>query len=100
MTRWGSRGSSPPVAQHASALKRHRQSEKRRIRNKAVKTKLRHIVRTVRASVEKRDGASATSSLAIATKALDKAATKGVIHRNTAARRVARLMRAVHHLDG
>lgn len=90
----------PPVAQHASALKRHRQSERRRIRNKGAKTKLRHVVRTVRDSIDKQDGASATTALAAATKALDKAATKGVIHRNTAARRVARLMRAVHKLSG
>ena len=100
MTHWGVRGSSPPVAQHASALKRHRQSEKRRLRNKATKTKLRHIVRVTRDAVDKREGASATSALAQATKALDKAATKGAIHRNTAARRISRLTRAVHAAKG
>jgi ribosomal protein S20 len=55
LTDQGSHGTDPPVAQHASALKRHRQSEKRRVRNKGLKTQLRHIVRSVRASVEKKD---------------------------------------------
>jgi len=84
------------VAQHASALKRHRQSEKRRGRNKGIKTQLRHLVRTVRASVEGKDRANAPTLLAAATKAIDKAVSKGVLHRNTAARRIARLSRAVH----
>ena len=88
------------MAQHASALKRHRQSEKRRVRNKALKTHLRHVVRLVRADLEKHDGKSATASLADATRALDKAVSKGVIHRNAAARKIARLSRAVHALKG
>ena len=86
----------PPVAQHASALKRHRQSEKRRRRNKALKTQLKHVVRTVRASVEKKDAKEAADTLATATRDLAKAASKGVLHRNAAARRIARLSRAVH----
>jgi len=84
------------VAQHASALKRHRQSEKRRVRNKHVKTQLRHIVRGVRASVEQKDAKTAADGLADASRALAKAASKGVIHRNAAARKIARLSRAVH----
>ena len=88
----------PPVAQHASALKRHRQSEKRRARNKALKTQLRHVVRTVRTSVDQKDAKVAQESLAGAVRALAKAATKGVIHRNAASRRIARLTRAVQAL--
>jgi small subunit ribosomal protein S20 len=86
------------VAQHASALKRHRQSEKRRVRNKHLKTQLRHIVRTVRASVDQKDKKTAADTLAGASRALAKAASKGVIHRNAAARKIARLSRAVHAL--
>jgi small subunit ribosomal protein S20 len=86
----------PPVAQHASALKRHRQSEKRRRRNKAVKTQLRHVVRTVRASVDNKDAKGAAETLATATRELAKAASKGVLHRNAAARKIARLSHAVH----
>jgi small subunit ribosomal protein S20 len=86
------------VAQHASALKRHRQSEKRRQRNKALKTQLKHVVRTVRASVDKKDAKAATATLATATRELAKAVSKGVLHRNAASRRIARLSRAVHAL--
>ena len=86
------------MAQHASAFKRHRQSEKRRARNRGIKTELRHIVRSVRASLEKKDPKDAAATLATASRALAKAATKGVIHRNAAARKIARLSRAVHGL--
>jgi len=88
------------VAQHASALKRHRQSEKRRTRNKGLKTQLRHIVRSVRASIEQKDPKDAAAMLATASRALAKAATKGVIHRNAASRKIARLSRAVRALTG
>lgn len=86
------------MANHPSALKRHRQSEKRRRRNHAIKTQLRHLVRGVRAAVAAKDGGAASETLARATRALDKAATKGVVHRNNASRRIARLTRAVHQL--
>lgn len=88
------------MAQHASALKRHRQSEKRRERNKALKTRLRHLVRVVRESLDSKDAAAATASLATATRALRKAVTKGLIHRNAASRKVSRLTKAVHALRG
>ncbi len=86
------------MAQHASALKRHRQSEKRRVRNKALKTQLRHAVRTVRASVDEKNATQAATTLATASRALAKAATKGVVHPNAAARKIARLSRAVNAL--
>jgi small subunit ribosomal protein S20 len=84
------------VAQHASALKRYRQSEKRRLRNKGLKTQLRHVVRSVRASVDQKDTKKADEMLATAVRTLAKSATKGVIHRNAAARKISRLSRAVH----
>jgi small subunit ribosomal protein S20 len=86
------------VANHPSALKRHRQSEKRRLRNRAAKTRLRHLVREVRSAVDSRDTDAAGKTLAAATRALDKAVTKGVLHRNSAARKIARLARAVSQL--
>ncbi len=86
------------MANHPSALKRHRQSEKRRIRNRAIKTRLRRLVRDVRAAVSTRDLAAARERLATAARALDKAVTKGVLHRNNAARRISRLARAVDQL--
>lgn len=87
------------MAQHASALKRHRQSEKRRVRNKALKTRLRHEVRSARELVDQK-AAAARDAVAAATRALDKAVSKGLIHRNTAARKISRLARAAHALKG
>ena len=86
------------MAEHPSALKRHRQSEKRRLRNQAVRTHLRHLVRAVRAAIGTRDTKQAVGALSRAARALDKAVTKRVLHRNTAARKITRLTRAVHEL--
>jgi len=86
------------VANHPSALKRHRQSEKRRLRNRAIKSRLRHLVRAVRSAITSKDADAATKTLAGASRALDKAVTKGVLHRNNAARRISRLAHAVSEL--
>ena len=86
------------MANHASALKRHRQTEKRTLRNHALRTRLRHFVRAVRQAVTGKDAPAAEETLRRATRALDKAVTKGLIHRNNAARRVSRLSRAVSQL--
>ena len=86
------------MANHASALKRNRQTEKRTARNQALRSRLRHAVRTVRRAVAGRDLAAAETSLRDATRALDKAVTKGLIHRNNASRRIARLAHAVSQL--
>ena len=86
------------MANHPSALKRHRQSEKRRVRNQAIKTRLRRLVRDVRTAITTHDADAASKSFAAATRALDKAVTKGVLHRNNAARRIGRLAHAVNQL--
>ena len=86
------------MANHPSALKRHRQSEKRRVRNQGLKTRLRHLVREVRTAIASNDANTAAQTFAHATRALDKAVTKGVLHRNSAARKVSRLARAVGKL--
>jgi small subunit ribosomal protein S20 len=85
-----------PVANHASALKRHRQNGKRRLRNHALKTRLRRLVRAVRAAIAANDRVATAATFARAAQALDKAVTKGVLHRNSAARKVSRLARAVN----
>jgi len=87
------------VANHPSALKRHRQSEKRRLRNRAVKTRLRHLVREVRTALSARDTNAASKTFATAARELDRAVSKGVLHRNSAARRISRLARAVSQLQ-
>jgi small subunit ribosomal protein S20 len=83
------------VANHPSALKRHRQSEKRRLRNRSVKTKLKNLVRQAREAVGTNDAEASTKSFATAARALDKAVSKGVLHRNNASRKISRLARAV-----
>lgn len=86
------------MANHPSALKRHRQSLRRRARNKSVKSSVKTAVKKVRSALDAQDGQGARAALAAAVPALDKAASKGVIHRRTAARKVSRLMRAAHRL--
>jgi small subunit ribosomal protein S20 len=88
------------VARHPSALKRHRQSLKRRARNAARRSNIRTRVRKVRESIEKKDSAAAREQLKQAVSSLMRARGKGVLHKRTAARRIARLSRAVHRLAG
>jgi small subunit ribosomal protein S20 len=83
------------VANHPSALKRHRQSEKRRVRNRSVKSKLKNLVRQVRESVASNDRDASGKSFATAARALDKAVSKGVLHRNNASRKISRLAKAL-----
>jgi small subunit ribosomal protein S20 len=78
------------VANIKSQIKRNRQNEKRRIANKAVRSELR--TRTKGAIVAAETGAeNAADAARLAMKRIDKAATKGVIHKNAAARRKSRL---------
>jgi small subunit ribosomal protein S20 len=80
------------VANTKSALKDARQSERRRQRNRAVRAKTRSSVRWAREALASKDG-SAREAVADAIRTLDKAVTKGVIHRNTAARKKSALAR-------
>ena len=75
------------MANIRSQIKRNRQNERRRLRNKAVKSELKTAVRRFRAAADSGDSAAATSALRDASKLLDKAASKGVIHANQAANR-------------
>jgi small subunit ribosomal protein S20 len=84
------------LANHKSAIKRHRQSLRRRARNQSIKTGIRTAIRKVRVAVAGKDGAQAASALEGAVPAIDKAASKGVIHKRAASRKVSRLMKAVH----
>jgi len=84
------------LANHKSALKRHRQSLLARVRNRAVKTRVRNVIKAVRVALDGGDTAAAEAALLVATKALDKAATKKVLHWKTAARNISRLSTAVN----
>ena len=80
---------------HPSAQKRHKQSLKKQARNRAVRTEMRHEIRKVREIIAKGEGTAAASELKAAVKIISKAASKGVIHRNTASRYIARLSKQV-----
>jgi small subunit ribosomal protein S20 len=83
------------VANIKSQIKRIRTNENRRLRNKAVKSELKTAVRRFREAADSGDAASATSALANASKLLDKAASKGVIHKNQAANRKSAMAKKV-----
>jgi len=86
------------VANIRSQIKRNRQNEKRRIRNKAVRSELR--TRTKRALTAAETGSEdSVEMLRLAAKRIDKAAAAGVIHKNQAANRKSRLMRRVAALE-
>lgn len=86
------------MANHASAIKRHRQSLKAQARNKAMKTRIKNAVKNVRLALEQKNPEQAQASLLVATSVLDKAAGKKVIHWRCAARKVSRLSAAVSSL--
>ncbi len=86
------------MAHHKDALKRIKQTEKRRLRNKAVRTAFRGKVKDVRDAVQAGDAAAAEKALREAVVSLDKAVSKNVLHKNTADRQKSRLTRAVNSL--
>jgi ribosomal protein S20 len=86
------------VANIKSQIKRIRTNEKRRQRNLAVKSELKTLVRRTREAVEAGDKEAAIEALRIASRKLDKAVSKGVIHRNQAANRKSKLARRVQSL--
>ncbi len=83
------------MANHKSAIKRHRQSLKRATRNRAMKTRVRNTVKAVRTAILQKDKDQAQVLLGTANSVLDKAAGKGVIHWRKAARSISRLSKAV-----
>lgn len=85
---------------HKSALKRMRQTEKRTARNKHVRSTMRTMVKNVRQAAARKDAEQARQELRQAQSYIHKAASKGVIHKNTADRKVARLWHLVNSLEG
>jgi small subunit ribosomal protein S20 len=84
------------LANHKSAKKRALQNEVRRQRNRAVRTEIKGIVKSVRVAAESDDKTQTPAQLKMAQAAIDKAAKKGVFHPKTAARKVSRLARLVN----
>ncbi|MCS6844657.1 MAG: 30S ribosomal protein S20 [Caldilineales bacterium] len=84
------------MANHRSALKRIRSSERKRQRNRIVRGRARTFVKKAKLYIAAGNTAEAEAAVIAAISALDKAAEKGVIHKNNAARRKSRLMRALN----
>jgi len=83
------------MANHYSALKRARQTEKKTAANRANKSRLRSALRSMREAIAKGDKDAAKSALSAAASAMDKGVQKGVLHKNTASRYKARLNKRV-----
>jgi len=91
----------PPKARpkkNLSAMKRARQAVKLNLRNKAVRSAIKTIVKKVESALSSGNREDAGKALIEAVKALSKAASKGVIHKNTASRNISRLTRKVNAL--
>ncbi|MBO6036594.1 MAG: 30S ribosomal protein S20 [Acetobacter sp.] len=86
------------MANIASARKRIRQSAKRNARNTARKSRVRTFVKKVEVAIASGDHAAAREALRIAQPEIQRAATKGVLHRNTVARKISRLSARVKAL--
>jgi small subunit ribosomal protein S20 len=86
------------LANLKSAAKRARQAPKRQETNLRTKNTVRTIEKKVRAAITAKDKKSAETLLKEASSKIDKAATKGVFHRRTAARKISRLSAQVHAL--
>jgi small subunit ribosomal protein S20 len=85
------------MANIPSVIKRNRQAQKRRVLNHAARTKVRGAVKAVRDAMS--SGASANDkklALSEAMRTLQKAAGKGLLHKRTAARKIARLSKSLH----
>ncbi|QSB04476.1 30S ribosomal protein S20 [Natronoglycomyces albus] len=87
------------MANIKSQIKRNRQNEKARLRNKAVKSSLKTAIRKFREASAADDKAAAQAELRNATRLLDKAVSKGVIHKNQAANRKSALHQQFNKLE-
>lgn len=84
------------MANHKSAEKRVRQTEKRTVRNRATKAKIRTVTKKATDAIAAKDTKAITENVSKAAKLIQKAATKKVLHKNTAARRQSRLAKAAN----
>ncbi len=85
------------MANIKSQMKRNRQNEVRRVRNKSVRSEIRSRTKAAVAAAEA--GEDHTESLRLAIKRLDKAARQGVIHKNTAARKKSRVVKRLASIE-
>ncbi|MBQ9453243.1 MAG: 30S ribosomal protein S20 [Desulfovibrio sp.] len=87
------------MANHKSALKRHKQSLQQAGRNHAARTRVKNAIKQVRLAIQGNEKGQAGEALTKATSVLAKAAGKGAIHWKKAARKISRLTRAVNAIQ-
>ena len=87
------------MANHPSALKRARQTKVKRLRNLGYKTRAKTAVKAVRSAVAENAPDKAQEALVQAVSILQKTASKGVIHKKTASRKISRLSRQVKQIS-
>ena len=87
------------MANHPSATKRNRQRITRTARNRTITAVVRTHVKRLRAAIAGKDKAAATAALKAAVSQIDKASSKGTLHRKAASRAIARLSAQVHKLS-
>jgi small subunit ribosomal protein S20 len=87
------------VANIKSQIKRNQQNERRRLRNKSVKSSLKTAIRKFHEAAESGDGATANELMRAASRQLDKAVSKGVIHKNQAANRKSSIAKRAQSLS-
>ncbi|MEU9789215.1 30S ribosomal protein S20 [Streptomyces sparsogenes] len=88
------------MANIKSQIKRNKTNEKARLRNKSVKSELKTAIRRTREAVAAGDAEKATAAARVAARKLDKAVSKGVIHKNNAANKKSALANQVAGLQG
>ena len=86
------------MANSAQARKRARQSEKRRIQNASQRSMVRTYIKRVDAAIESQDAQAASAALTEATPLIDKMVTKGIMHKNKAARHKSRMHKKIKAL--
>ena len=87
------------MANHKSALKRAKQNEVKRLRNKAYKTSVKKAIKEVRTAAENNALEQAQESFKKAVSTIQKTASKGVIHKKQAARKISRLAHRVDQIS-
>jgi small subunit ribosomal protein S20 len=85
---------------HKSTIRRARQAERRHERNRATINTVKTLIKKVQSAVTGKKADEAKTSLLEATSAIGKAVSKGILHRNTASRRISRLALRVNALSG
>ena len=86
------------MANHKSAVKKIRQDEVRRLRNRAYKTRFKNVIKNVEAALNEKNKELAQKALQEAISIIDRIAGKGIVHKNTAARQKSRLTKKVNAL--